>query len=221
MPRDPLRIIWSDAHVVCALKPSGLPVQADQTGDADMLSLLREQLAEPDLLLVHRLDRPVSGVVLFAKTPASAANLSEQFSGRLVQKIYWAIVTGVVDAEAVLEANIVHDGRAHKARASTDVEASKARLRIKPLARGERYTLLEVEPDGGAFHQIRVQLSTAGHAIKGDVKYGARRGEKDRSIALHARSIAFVHPQSSERITVEAEVPPTATWIAFKALLPR
>lgn len=214
---EPLRILWADACTLAALKPCGLPVQADQTGDADMLTLLRAQQEEQGIQLVHRLDRPVSGVVLFGRTPEAAAVLSSQFMDRSIRKVYWAIVEGRVENELILENNVLHDGRAHKARVAHGTASVQARLDVRPIAKGDRYTLLEVVPDGGAFHQIRVQLSTAGFPIKGDVKYGARRGEKDRSIALHARSIVFNQPEIGAPILVEAPMPGSGLWPVLAA----
>lgn len=207
--------------MVAAWKPATMPVQPDRTGDADMLSLLRAGLHEPGLHLVHRLDRPVSGVVLFARTAAAAAFLARQFQERRVRKRYWAVVQGHPEAPFGLAAELAHDPHARKARvlhASTGPGA--AQLLVQPLVRGDRYTLVQVDPQGGAFHQIRALLSAAGFPIKGDVKYGARRGEKDRSILLHARSIDFALPDADARKCVEAPAPDQPVWNAFTALLP-
>lgn len=208
-----IRILWSDEFVVAALKPSGLPVQPDPTGDPDLLSLLRDQLREPALQLVHRLDRPVSGVVLFGRTPQATEGLNHQFRQRSVRKVYRAIVEGRVDEPGELHGVLRHDPRRRRSNVSTDPDRGTAgMLRVRPLHLGERYTLLEVEPDGGAFHQIRAQLSAAGWPIKGDVKYGARRGEKDRSIHLHACAITFVHPVTGVSMTVDAPLPVSGSW---------
>ncbi|MBX2972350.1 MAG: RluA family pseudouridine synthase [Flavobacteriales bacterium] len=211
-----MNILWSDDELLAAYKPGGVPVQPDPTGDADLLSLLRAQRNEPGLQLTHRLDRPVSGVVLFGRTPAATASLNEQFRQREVHKVYWAIVEGRVADPVVLEGVVERDGRHRKSRVKQggDAEAT-ARLLVTPLRQGDRYTLLEVVPEGGAFHQIRAQLSAAGYPIKGDVKYGARRGEKDRSILLHARSITFAQPSTGTRITVVVPVPEGSLWRAL------
>lgn len=216
----PLRILWSYQHVLAVWKPPGMPVQSDKTGDPDLLTLLQAQAGEQRLFLTHRLDRPVSGVVLVARSAEAAAWLNAQFRERSVQKIYWAIVEGVVTSLALLEGTIRHDAGTRKARmVAPGSSPANARLRVVPLASGDRYTLLEVMPEGGAFHQIRAQLAAAGSPIKGDVKYGARRGEKDRSIALHARSIRFVDPQSRQAHCVEAPTPESPIWLAFQALM--
>ncbi len=215
-------VLFEDAYLLVVSKPSGIPAQPDPTGDSDLLSLLAIQRGGPAPGLVHRLDRPVSGVTLLALEADTLAALNALFRERAVQKRYWAIVEGSMPAKEwiVLEHHLSHDTKAKRAHvfkggASTD---DVARLRIRSLAAGERYTLLEVEPEGGAFHQIRAQLAAAGHPIKGDVKYGARRGEKDRSIALHARSIAFGHPVTGKRIVVQAAPPSNALWDALVAL---
>lgn len=215
-------VLFEDAYLLVVNKPSGIPAQPDPTGDPDLLSLLAAQRSGPSPGLVHRLDRPVSGATVLALEADTLAVLNALFRERAVQKRYWAIVEGSVSAEqwVVLEHHLSHDTKANRARvfkggASTD---DIARLRIRTLASGERYTMLEVEPEGGAFHQIRAQLSAAGHPIKGDVKYGARRGEKDRSIALHARSIAFDHPVTGKRMELRAAAPNAPLWNALIAV---
>jgi len=209
-------VIWNDAQVVAVCKPAGMPVQPDPTGDPDLLSLLCAQIGAKALWLIHRIDRPVSGVVLFGRSAQAAEALSEQFRERTVQKQYWAIVEGRVDEAAELRTVLRHDPRRRKAMAA-EVEGGgvPSRIKVVPLRAGERYTLLEVVPDGGAFHQIRAQLSAAGWPVKGDVKYGARRGEKDRSIHLHARSIKFTHPVTKMELHCEAAVPVSGLWPLF------
>lgn len=216
----PLRILWSGSAVVAAWKPAGLPVQPDRSGDTDMLSVLRVQLEKPGLQLIHRLDRPVSGVVLFAHTAQATAALSRDFRERQVQKVYWAVVEGQLMEPLDLIAELAHDPRSHKARVVQNTTGQgSSRLVVRPLAQGDRYTLVEVVPAGGAFHQIRAQLAAAGFPIKGDVKYGARRGEKDRSILLHARSIDFVLPDTGSRMHVEAPIPEVPLWHALAGSL--
>jgi len=214
-------IIAQDSSFLAVQKRAGMPVQPDPSGDPDLLTVLRDRMKEPGIGLVHRLDRPVSGVVLFARSAEALANLNRQFQDRTVKKVYWAIVEGTWKGPGVLENIVSHDARHHKARVGEHVEDQDkvARIQVKALAVGDRYSLLQVIPEGGAFHQIRVQLSATGHAIKGDVKYGARRGEKDRSIALHAKSIAFKHPVTHERMKVGAEIPDQPLWKSLVALM--
>jgi 23S rRNA pseudouridine1911/1915/1917 synthase len=218
---SPIVLLYADEFLCVAYKPAGMPVQPDPTGDPDLLSLLAAQLKQRDLGLVHRLDRPVSGVVLFARDAEMLAALNALFRERGIDKRYWAIVEGRMEGEQVLEHHLEHDGKARKARIIKEVKASEeaARLHLKPMAVGDRYTLLELRPEGGAFHQIRAQLAAAGHPIKGDVKYGARRGERDRSIALHARSLTFHHPATDRSISVEAPAPGDPLWKALLALV--
>jgi 23S rRNA pseudouridine1911/1915/1917 synthase len=221
MAEAPIVFLYADEFLCVAHKPAGMPVQPDPTGDPDLLTVLCRQLTEPALGLVHRLDRPVSGAVLFAHDAPTLAALNTLFRERGIDKCYWAIVEGRMEGEQLLEHHLTHDGKAKRARVAKEVEASDeaARLHVKPLAAGDRYTLLELRPEGGAFHQIRAQLAAAGHPIKGDVKYGARRGERDRSIALHARSLTFHHPATDRLIAVEAPPPEDPLWKALRALM--
>lgn len=217
-----IRVLHLDGQLCAALKPAGMPVQPDLTGDASLLELLSRQLADPGLGLVHRLDRPVSGVVLFARDAATLAELNRLFRERRVEKRYWAIVEGRA-GNGVAEHHLLHDTKAHRARvlpAGADT-GEPARLRTTVLAHGDRYTLVEAVPEGGAFHQVRTQLAATGHPIKGDVKYGARRGEKDRSIALHARSLRFQHPATGGTLTIEAPAPEGPLWGALLAMAAR
>ena len=209
-----LDVLWVDEQVVAVWKPGGVPSQSDHTGDPDLLSLLRVQLKDDAIQLVHRLDRPVSGVMVFGRTVEATRQLNEQFQQRRISKVYWAVVEGRYDSGPLLHHTIAHDGKHHKARSASDQRAVS--LAVKVIGLGDRYSLLEVLPNGGAFHQIRVQLSLAGHPIKGDVKYGARRGEKDRTIALHARSISFQHPTTGTPVTLHADTPAGGIWEALQ-----
>ncbi|MEO8591446.1 MAG: RluA family pseudouridine synthase [Flavobacteriales bacterium] len=216
-------VLFEDAYLLAVNKPAGMPAQPDPTGDADLLTMIAAQRGGGPPGLVHRLDRPVSGVMILALDQEVLAALNALFQDRAVRKRYWAIVEGaaVMPEWRTLEHHLAHDTKAKRARVfkggtSTD---DVARLRIRSLAAGERYTLLEVEPEGGAFHQIRAQLAAAGHPIKGDVKYGARRGEKDRSIGLHARSISFDHPITGKKVDVLAPAPSGPLWNALLGLV--
>ncbi len=225
-PAPDISILLLDEYLCVANKPVGMPVQADPTGTPSLLERLAEQLGDRTLGLVHRLDRPVSGAVLLARDPDVLRDLNTQFREREVEKCYWAIVEGApvlkgTEEWQVLEHRLEHDGRAKRARIAETAgneEGAIALLRFKVLTKGERLTLLEVRPEGGAFHQIRAQLAAEGTPIRGDVKYGARRGEKDRSIALHARSLAFVHPIDGRKMEVSAPAPSTQVWRAMLSL---
>lgn len=207
-------VLLEDAHLLISCKPAGMPVQSDPTGDEDLLTWLRRERREPTLGLAHRIDRPVSGLVLIARSTEANSALQALFRERRVEKRYWAIVEGrVEEAEAELRHRLVHDARKHKAiTAKGGEEGDEACTRIRLLARGDRYSLVECMPEGGAFHQIRAQLAAWGHPIKGDVKYGARRGEKDRSIALHAREIRFKHPFTGSDLRIMAQAPEHGIW---------
>ncbi|WKZ66400.1 MAG: RluA family pseudouridine synthase [Flavobacteriales bacterium] len=212
-------VLLEDAHLLAVSKPAGLPVQGDPTGDADLLTLLRRERKEPALELAHRIDRPVSGVVLLARTPEANAAVHALFRERRMEKRYWAIVEGRIDASSVLlEHHLMHDERNRRTRIANQGDGEPARTHVKLLAQGDRYALVECMPEGGAFHQIRAQLAAWGHPIMGDVKYGARRALKDRSIGLHARSLRFEHPFTGAEVRVEATAPEAMPWPALVAL---
>ena len=218
-------LVHVDDTLVIAHKSAGMPAQADPSGDPDLLSAVRIALGDPAIELVNRIDRPVSGLVLLARRPEVVAELNRALRDREVIKTYRAIVEGRVElpsAGLVVEHHLVHDTHVHRARVDCTGERTDApsRLHIRVLTLGDRYSLLEVRPEGGAFHQIRAQLSAWGHAIKGDVKYGARRGERGadgpaRSIALHAHSLAFQHPVNGTQLAVEAPPPEGRLWRAL------
>ncbi len=206
-------VLFSDSWLLAVSKPAGMPVQPDPTGDADLLTLLRRARKEPGLELAHRIDRPVSGVVLLARGSGATSALHALFRERRMEKRYWAIVEGrVEESQAQLRHHLAHDARKHKAVVTKAAEGGEACTRVRSLAQGDRYALVECMPEGGAFHQIRAQLAAWGHPIKGDVKYGARRAEKDRSIALHARTLRFVHPFTGEEVRLEAPPPQAMPW---------
>ena len=210
-----MQVLYEDPHLMAVLKPGGLAAQADKTGDPHLLEQLGEQFpGDKNLGLPHRLDRPVSGAIIITRTVEALAAMGELFASRRVDKTYWAIVSGTPPSAGVWEHRLAHDAHHHKARLLDDTSADLSRLAFKRLAVGDRYSLLELVPDGGRFHQLRVQCAAAGFPIKGDVKYGARRGEKDRTIALHARSIAFIHPFTRAGMMIEAE-PPGPLWAAL------
>ncbi|MEO8068727.1 MAG: RluA family pseudouridine synthase [Flavobacteriales bacterium] len=213
--------LWSDAHFLAVHKPAGMPVQADKTGDVSVIETVRTQWQDQhiDALpgLAHRLDRPVSGVLLLTRTAEALTAINVLFARHAVRKTYWAVVAGVPPDSGVWKHRLVHDPHKHKAYvARPEQQAVDAELHYKRLAKGDRYSLLELVPAGGSFHQLRAQCAAAGFPIKGDVKYGARRGEQDRSIGLHARSLEFVHPFTGVKQRVEAPPPSAPLW---KALL--
>lgn len=214
-------VLFHEAGVVVAFKPNGMPVASDPTGDADLLSWLRTTLVLPGLELVNRIDRPVSGLVLAAMHPALQA-LNADLRERRVQKRYRAIVEGrppATERPLLLTHVLGHDGGRRRAvlHGSDADKGGEVRLTVTLLQQGDRYALVEVVPEGGAFHQIRAQLAAWGHPIKGDVKYGARRAERGeagaaRSIALHAHHLAFAHPATAQPIAITAPRPQGRLW---------
>ena len=221
-----MTVLYEDNHVIIVSKKSGEIVQGDKTGDVPLLETVKQYVAErynkPGnvfLGLVHRLDRPVSGVVLFARTSKALSRLSELFRTRALRKVYWAIVTQEPrQPDGTLTHWLTRDERTNKARAyDREVPGSKqAVLDYRVIGRSDRYWLLEVELHTGRHHQIRCQLSKMGCPIKGDLKYGAPRSNPDGSISLHARLLEFEHPVSHIPISVMAPVPDDKLWKAME-----
>lgn len=216
-----LNILFGDTHVFVVYKPGGMPCVADKTGDAALVDMLRADGVTGFLELPHRLDRPVSGAVVVARSADVLANLNTAFAEGAVRKTYWAIVHGAVPESGVWEHRLVHDARAHRARVVEAPSGQVVRTRFQRLGAGTNYSAVALLPEGGRFHQLRAQCAAGGFPIKADVKYGARRGEPDRTIALHARSIAFEHPVEGDNVQVEALVPGTPLWAPFMPLLPQ
>lgn len=221
-----MRVLYEDNHIIIVSKSSGEIVQGDKTGDtplADTVRLwIKEHHQKPGnvfLGVVHRLDRPVAGLVVFAKTSKALARLNAMFASHTeIHKTYWAI-TEHAPAEPAGELHhwLVRNERQNKSYAydSARPDAKEARLRYRTLAQGDRYTLLEVELLTGRHHQIRCQLAAIGCAIRGDLKYGARRSNPDGSISLLARTIEFVHPVSKTPIKADAPLPEEHLWHAL------
>jgi 23S rRNA pseudouridine1911/1915/1917 synthase len=217
-----LAVLYEDNHCLAVDKPAGLLTQGDASGDASLVDLVRDDLkrryAKPGNVyvgLVHRLDRPVSGVVLLAKTSKAAARLSAQFRAGTVEKVYLAIVEGrVADEAGEWSDRLVKDAARNVVRVGE--EGVEARLAYRVVGRSARTTTLELRPVTGRSHQLRVQLASRGLPILGDRKYGARESLRALDggfrIALHARRLAFTHPTTRAAIAVESPVP--ADWPA-------
>lgn len=213
-------ILYKNNQLIAFNKPAGIPVQADQTGDKSMLEL-GEIYSKSRLHLIHRIDRPVSGIVLFAKTSGALVNLNEQFKSRELKKTYWAVVQNLPPKEEdTLEHFVVKNSQKNISFASDTEkpESKKSILHYKLLGSIERYHLLEITLESGRHHQIRAQLAAINCPVKGDVKYGFRRGNRDRSIHLHARKLEFMHPVSKEKETIIAEPADEVIWNAFREL---
>ena len=218
-----MNVLYEDNHIIVVNKQSGEIVQGDKTGDTPLSdivkSYLKEKYNKPGnvyLGVVHRLDRPVSGVVLFAKTSKALPRLNKLFAEHeKVRKTYWAIVANKPPQESgTLTHWLTRNEKQNKAYAHDhEVPGSKqARLAYRVIARGERYALLEVELMTGRHHQIRCQLAAIGCPIRGDLKYGARRSNPDGSISLMARRVDFVHPVSQKPVSIEAPLPHDPLW---------
>lgn len=215
-------VLYKNNQLIAFNKPGGIPAQSDKTGDKSLLQLA-EIFTKSSVQLVHRLDRPASGIVLLSKTPKALANLNEQFRNRQVQKTYLAVVEAMPQqSNGRLEHWIWKNGKSNRSTIGTEkghADAEQAILEYKHLGSSERYHLLEVNLLTGRHHQIRAQLAAMGCIIKGDVKYGARRSNKDRSIHLHAWKLSFQHPVTQEKVTLTAPLPSDPVWDAMGAFV--
>ncbi|MBL7778193.1 MAG: RNA pseudouridine synthase [Chitinophagales bacterium] len=221
-----LNILFEDNHLLIVNKPAGMLVQPDKGGEPALEQLAKQYIkakyqkpGEVFLGVCHRIDRPVSGVVVLAKTSKALVRLNEMFKTREVKKTYWAVVES---APAQSKATLIHwlkkDEQKNISRGyDNEVKgSSRCELSYKLLGKSDNYYLLEVNPITGRHHQIRVQLSGIGCSIKGDIKYKAKRTNKDGSIHLHARAISFFHPVRKEEISITAPVPADAVWKFFE-----
>lgn len=212
-----MTILYEDNHIIAINKTTSEIVQGDKTGDEPLSErvkhYLKEKYNKPGevfLGVTHRLDRPVSGVVLFAKTSKALTRLNEMFKTKDVEKTYWAIVASKPkELEGRLEHYLVRNEKQNKSFAypKERPNSKKATLTYKLIGSSERYHLLEVKLETGRHHQIRCQLATIGCPIKGDLKYGSPRSNPNGGISLHARQIKFIHPVSKQEIEIIAPVP--------------
>lgn len=222
------QILYEDNHLIVINKRVGEIVQGDKTGDEPLSKTIAKFIVQRDskpgdafLGVPHRLDRPVSGVALFAKTSKGLERMNEMFRVGSVKKIYWAIVANKPPKE---EDTLVHfltrNEKQNKsyARSKPTPGAKEAKLLYKLIGASDKYYLLEIELITGRHHQIRSQLTAIGCPIKGDLKYGAPRSNPDGGISLHAKSINFIHPVKKEEIYVEAPAPNESLWNYFSAL---
>lgn len=224
--------LYEDNHIIIVSKRSGEIVQGDKTGDEPLSEKVKQYIKEKYhkpgnvfLGVVHRLDRPVWGLVVFAKTSKALTRLNKMFTEGQVHKTYWAITKNAPpEEEGLLTDWLVRNERQNKSYAHPQEipNAKKAVLKYRVIAHSDRYHLIEVNLLTGRHHQIRCQLANMGCAIKGDLKYGAPRSNPDGSISLLARRITFVHPVSKENIVVEAPLPPNdKLWEALaSAVIP-
>lgn len=224
-------IVYEDNHLIVVNKRAGEIVQGDKSGDEPLVERVRQYIkeayAKPGNVfcgLVHRLDRPVAGLVVFAKTSKALSRMCEMFRNGEVHKTYWAITRNIPpQPEGKLQHWITTVERTNKSTAhSTPRPNSKeARLSYRLLGNSERYNLIEVALETGRKHQIRVQLAAIGCPVKGDLKYGDKRSNPDGSISLMARHIEFIHPVSKQPISITAPVPANdPLWAAMENLQP-
>lgn len=224
-----MTVVYEDNHIIIVNKTASEIVQGDKTGDVPLSETVKQYLKEkyqkPGNVFIgvtHRLDRPVSGLVVFAKTSKALSRLNEMFKNSEVKKTYWAIVKQTpAETEGELVNYLVRNEKQNKSYAyDTEKPGSKkAVLHYRLIARSDNYCLLEVDLKTGRHHQIRCQLAKMGCPIKGDLKYGFPRSNPDGSISLHARRVRFVHPVSKELIDVVAPVPSDNLWQSLTASL--
>lgn len=237
-----MTILYEDNHIIAVNKTCNEIVQGDKTGDTPLSDLvkayIKEKYKKPGDVFIgvpHRIDRPTSGIVLFARTSKALTRLNEMFRKKAesvnapatiadgeqvssLQKIYWAIVEGKPKMpEATLVNNLMKNEKQNKSYIVPKGKGKEAIMSYRTLREGDSYTLLEIQLLTGRHHQIRCQLAAIGHPVKGDLKYGAKRSNPDGGICLHARQVRFEHPVTHEQITITAPAPTDRIWKLLKA----
>ena len=217
-----LEVLYEDNHIIAINKRPGDIVQGDKTGDTPLSDVVKDYIGKKYnkpgkvyLGVVHRLDRPTSGVILFARTSKATTRLNQLFANKQTVKKYWSIVEG--DATLIpstLTHYLVRNPKQNKSYAHDKKvpNSKKALLHTKILKKLDRYSIIEISLETGRHHQIRSQLSKIGFCIKGDLKYGAKRSNPDGSICLHAQSITFIHPVQKELVRIIAPTPTLNIW---------
>ena len=215
-----LDVIFEDNHLIAVNKKSGEIVQGDKTGDEPLSDRVKKYLKikykKPGnvfLGTIHRIDRPTSGVIIFARTSKALTRMNEKFRDNKIYKTYWAIVKNKLPKKHdLLEHYLLKNQKKNKSFISTSEKGKLSILKYNYLKNLKNYFLYEVSPHTGRHHQIRVQLSSIGSPIKGDLKYGAKRSNSNGGINLHARKIVFDHPVTKEKVTIEANCPEEKIW---------
>lgn len=223
-----LEVLFEDNHIIVVNKQPSDIVQGDKTGDTPLSEIvklwLKKKYDKPGnvfLGVVHRIDRPVSGLVLFAKTSKALSRLSNSFRTKEISKTYLAAVVSQPESEeGIIEDYLLRNPKKNKSQVVKKSKNAKlSKLSYRHIGKSDKYYFLEVKPETGRHHQIRVQLSHMGCPIKGDIKYGAPRTNKNASIHLHAYKLEFIHPVTKENISVEAPVPDDPVWNAVKNVI--
>ncbi len=227
LTRPPIEVLYEDNHIIAVNKRSGDIVQTDKTEDTPLIEHVRDYIQEKYhkpgkafVGVIHRIDRPVSGVVLFARTSKAQERMNELFKERKIKKTYWAVVKNKPAEET---GSLIHflkkDAEKNKSRAYLKEMdgTSRSWLDYKLIAESDKYFLLEITPHTGRHHQIRVQLAAIGSPIKGDVKYGFDRPNEGGFIHLHARQLNFIHPIAKTEINIVAPVPNEKLWKFFES----
>jgi len=222
--KENLQVLFEDNHILIVNKRAGDITQGDKTRDKPLSEVVKEYVKDkynkPGNVFigtVHRLDRPTSGIIIFARTSKALERLNKMLRDKVIQKTYWAIVKNQPKVKTSTLTNFLKkDSKKNKSFVyKKEIEGSKkATLHFKVIQKLDNYSLLEVDLETGRHHQIRTQLSHIGSPIKGDLKYGFDRSNKDGSISLHARKINFVHPVTKEIITIIAPTPNDPIWEA-------
>ena len=219
-----LEVLYEDNHIIAINKKSGDIVQGDKTGDAPLSDFVKSYIkkkynkpGEVFLGTIHRLDRPTSGVVLYARTSKALTRMNEQFREKKVQKTYWAVVDNApANDSGTLENYLIKNQKQNKSYVTKGADSKHAILDFKMIKKLDNFYHLEIKPKTGRHHQIRVQLAHIGCIIKGDLKYGAKRSNKDASIHLLAQKLEFIHPVTKETTSITAPAPKDSIWEACK-----
>jgi len=214
-----LDVLYEDNHLIAINKQSGDIVQGDKTGDTPLSDHVKQYIKKKykkpgDVFLgtIHRLDRPTSGIILFARTSKALIRMNEQFRTNKVQKTYWAIVNNSPPKKSGTLHNYLKKNQRNNKSYITKDDGKNAILHYQIIKKLDNYYLLKIKPETGRHHQIRVQLANIGCNIKGDLKYGAERSNKNASIHLLAREIEFIHPVKNEKIQITAPAPKDSLW---------